>query len=307
MSATPGDHPVHLLEVELAAGRVELVDLVGHPEQLVLGPAQPAQPAAVAVLLVGAHLRVDEGLERLPRSRLALGEGGVDLGVEPVEDRLHVLLGRGEDALDLRGDLGALGLVLGLGLGFRGDQRGQRRALAGLHAGDPGGRLGRGVGLVLGDDLLLVLPELRGRGLRVCGGGLLVGQRLLELRFVRLRELLLGDLALGHLLVGLVRSGGEVELLGRGRLGGRARSRDGRGLARLLGRHRGDRLRDGLRLVRRRVGGRLDVLCLPVLPAADQAGDLALDLAGLPGLLVVVGLLERLRATSPRSRPSPRR
>ena len=66
-------------------------------------------------------------------------------------------------------------------------------------------------------------PELRGRGLRVCRGGLLVVQRLLELRLVGLRELLLGDLALRHLLVGLVRSGGEVELLGRGRLGCRAR------------------------------------------------------------------------------------
>ena len=53
----PGDDAVHLLEVQLAAGLVELVDLVRHPEQLVLGPAQPAEPAAVPVLLVGRHLR----------------------------------------------------------------------------------------------------------------------------------------------------------------------------------------------------------------------------------------------------------
>ena len=147
---------------------------------------------------------------------------------------------------------------------------------------------------MLGDDLLLLLPELPGSGLRVRGGGLLVGQRLLELRLARLSELLLADLALRHLLVGLVRAGGEVELLGRGRFGRRARGRDRRGLARLLGRHRGDRLGDGLRLVRRRIGGRLDGLGLAVLTGADQARDLTLDLGGLPGLLVVVGLLERL-------------
>ncbi len=65
----PRDDAVHLLEVELAAGLVELVDLVGHPEQLVLGPAQAAQPPAVAVLLVRRHLGGDVRLERRSGAR----------------------------------------------------------------------------------------------------------------------------------------------------------------------------------------------------------------------------------------------
>ena len=39
------DHVVHLLEIELASGLVEFIDLGGHSEQLVLGPTNPpSQP-----------------------------------------------------------------------------------------------------------------------------------------------------------------------------------------------------------------------------------------------------------------------
>ena len=88
---------------------------------------------------------------------------------------------------------------------------------------------------------------------------------LLELGLVGLRQLLLGDLAVGHLLVGLVLAGREVELLGRRRLGHGAGRRDRHGLPGLLRAHRRDRLGDRLGLVRRRLGGGLDVLGLALL------------------------------------------
>ena len=157
----------------------------------------------------------------------------VDLGVDAVEDLLHVGLGGGEDLLDLGGDLGALGLVLRLGLALRGDQLRDGGALGALHAGDAGGGLGGGLLLALGDGLLLLLAVLGRRRVRVLGGLLLVGQRALELRLAGLRQLLVGDLGVGHLLVGLVLAGLEVDLLGRGGLGHRARCRDRYRLARV--------------------------------------------------------------------------
>ena len=100
----------------------------------------------------------------------------------------------------------------------------------------------------------------------------------------------------GHLLVGLVLAGLEVDLLGRGGLGhgagGRDRARPAPGAP---GPERGDLLGHGLGLVGRRLGRGLDVLGRALLALGDHALDLALDLARLPGLLVVVGLLEGLR------------
>ncbi|MCA1673841.1 MAG: hypothetical protein LC799_17110, partial [Actinobacteria bacterium] len=145
--------------------------------------------------------------------------------------------------------------------------------------------------LPLLDDLLLVLAKLRGRGVGVGGGGLLVGQCLLELGLVGLRQLRLGDLRVGHLLVGLMRTGREVDLLGWRRLGHRTRGRERHRLVRLLLGHRRDRLRDRRGLIRWGLGGGLDVLGLALLALRDQALDLALDLAYLAGLFVVVGLL----------------
>ena len=105
----------------------------------------------------------------------------------------------------------------------------------------------------------------------------------------------LADLGVGHLLVGLVLAGREVELLGRRRLRHGAGRRDRHRLPGRLRSHRRDRLRHRLRLVRRRLGRRLDVLGLALLALGDQTLDLALDLTGLAGGLVVVGLLQRLR------------
>ena len=117
----------------------------------------------------------------------------------------------------LRGDLGALRLVLGLGLALVGDQLGQRRALGALHAGDAGLGLRGRFGLGLRDDVLLLLAELPGRRVSVGGRRLLVGKRLLEIRLVGLRELLLADVGVRHLLVGLLLAGLEIELFGRRR------------------------------------------------------------------------------------------
>ena len=109
------------------------------------------------------------------------------------------------------------------------------------------------------------------------------------------RQLRLVDLGLGHLLVGLVLAGREVDLLGRRRLRHRPGRGDRRRLAGLLRPHRRHRLGHRLGRVRRRLGRGLDVLGLALLALADQSLDLALDLTGLAGLLVVVGLLQRLR------------
>ena len=83
------------------------------------------------------------------------------------------------------------------------DQLRQRSDLAGLHAAHAGSGLRGGLGLALRDDVLLLLAELPGRGVGVLGRGVLVGQRLLELRLVRLGQLRLADVGTGHLLVGL--------------------------------------------------------------------------------------------------------
>src|SRR5262249_27052703 len=149
-------------------------------EQFVLGPAQAAQPAAVTVFLVGRHLGGDVALERLPGGFLAVLECLFHLGVEAVGDLFPFALGGGEDGLDFPGDLGAFGLVLGLGLALVGDQLGQRGALVAVHGGDAGGGLLGGLRLALLDGLLLLLTQLRRRGVGVGGGGLLVGQGLLE-------------------------------------------------------------------------------------------------------------------------------
>ena len=90
-------------------------------------------------------------------------------------------------------------------------------ALGALHAGDAGLGLRGRFGLGLRDDVLLLLAELAGCGVGVCGRRLLVGERLLEVRLVGLRELLLADLGVRHFLVGLVLAGLEVELFGRRR------------------------------------------------------------------------------------------
>ena len=134
-----------------------------------------------------------------------------------------------------------------------------------------------------------------GRGVGVRGRGLLVRQRSLEFRLVGIRQLRFADLGVREFLVRLRLPGREVGLLGRRRLGCGARGRDRRRLSRLFGGHRGDRLRYRLGLIRRSFGSRLDVLGLTVLAGRDQALDLPLDLTGLAGLLVVVGLLQRLR------------
>ena len=215
----PGNDAVHLLEVQLAAGLVELVDLARHPEQFVLGPAQSAEPAAVAILLVRGHLGRDVGLERRAGAGLALFEFLLHLGIEAIEDLLHVDLGGGEDPLDLGGDLGAFGLVLRLGLALVRDQLGQRSTLGALHAGDAGGRLRGSLDLALRQDLVLLRPELAGRRIGVRSRGLLVSKALLELRLVRLRELLVADFRVRHLLIGLLFTGGEIQLLGRRRFG----------------------------------------------------------------------------------------
>ena len=137
----PGDGLVHLLEVELPAGHVELVDLVGHPFDLVPGPAERPEPAAVPILLVRRHLRRDIALEHRPRGGLALVELLLHLRVDAVEDLPHIGLGGVEDLLDLGRDLGPLRLVLGLGLALVRDQLGQRRTPGALHPGHTGGGL----------------------------------------------------------------------------------------------------------------------------------------------------------------------
>ena len=308
MSATLRDDLVHLLEVELAAGHVELVDLVRHPADLVPQPAELAGPAAVPVLLVRRHLGRDVVLERRARDLLAVLELLLDLGVDAVEDPLHVRLGGVEDRLDLRGDLGPPLLVLRLRLALVRDQLGQRGALGALHAGDALLGLGVGVGLALLDDLLLLLAVLPRRLVRVrrrppsCRRGACSNCGSLDSASC---SSVTSPSAIS--LVDLVLAGLEVDLLRRRRLGHRTGGRDRHRRAGLLGGHRRDRLRHRLRLVRRRLGGRLDVLGLALLALGDQSLDLALDLAGLARLLVVVGLLQRLRATSPRWPPSPRR
>ena len=166
------------------------------------------------------------------------------------------------------------------------DQLGQRRALGALHAGDRRPWSPRPASaLRLRDDVLLLLAELAGRGVGVLGRRLLVGERLLELGSLDSRQLLLADVGVGQLLVGLVLAGGEVELLGRRGLGRRARGRDRRGLARLLRRHRGDRLGDRLGLVRRRLGGGLDVLGLALLALVTRPLTSPLTSPALPDSL----------------------
>ena len=118
----PGDDLVHLLEVELAPGHVELVDLVGHPLDLVPGPAERPEPAAVPVLLVRRHLRRDIALEHRSCGSLPLAELLLHHRVDAVEDLLDVGLGGVEDPLDLGRDLGPLRLVLGLRLALVRDQ-----------------------------------------------------------------------------------------------------------------------------------------------------------------------------------------
>jgi hypothetical protein len=86
-----------------------------------------------------------------------------------------------------------------------------------VHAGDAGGGRGRGIGLALLDDFLLVRAELPGRGVGVRSRSMLFGQRLLEFRFVGLRQLGFGDLRGRQFLVGLVLAGGQIDLLGRRR------------------------------------------------------------------------------------------
>ena len=309
MSATLRDDAVHLLEVELAAGRVELVDLRRHPDELVLGPAQPAEPAAVAVLLVGRHL----GGRRTPRTPPAplaspCSNAFSTLGSRPsrifftsasvaakIPWILAVTSARLASSFDLVLPLSATSLA-------------SAAPLAPCMPATPAVVSAAASALPCAITCLLLLAELAGRRVGVRGGGLLVGERLLELRLVRLGQLLLADLGVGHLLVGLVLAGREVELLGRRRL--RApRPRPGSGPPGpaapapigVTG------LGTALDWSGRRLGGGLDVLGLPLLALGHQALDLALDLAGLAGLLVVVGLLRGSSATSPRSPPSPRR
>ena len=169
---------------------------------------------------------------------LARFEFLLHLRVDAVEDLLHVFFGLGVDGLHVRGDLGALRLVLRLRLALVGDQLRQRRTLGALHAGDAGLGLRGRFGLGLRDDVLLLLAELAGCGVGVCGRLLLVGKRLLEIRFVRFRQLLLADVGVRHLLVRLLLAGLEVELLGRRRFGYRTRGGNRCGGSLLLGPHR---------------------------------------------------------------------
>ena len=124
------DHRVHRGQVADAALRVEDVDLARHAEELVLEPAGAAEEAAVAVVLVGVHLRAHVVLELLAGGLLAAGEGGVDLAVEAGEDAGDLGLGLVVDRLDVGGDLGPLGLVLALGLALGAGDLGQRGDLA---------------------------------------------------------------------------------------------------------------------------------------------------------------------------------
>ncbi len=141
-----------------------------------------------------------------------------------------------------------------------------------------------------------VLPELHGRGLRVCGGGLLVGQRLPELRFAGLRDCCSVTSPCAISWFAATVSAARLSCSGGAGLGAAPPAGTAVDLARLFGRHRGDRLGDGLRLVRRRVRRLLDVLGLAVLiPLLTRPATSALTSPGLPGLLVLVGLLERLR------------
>ena len=184
----PGDDAIHLLEVQLAPGLVEFVDLRRHAGQLVPEPTISAEPAAVSVLLVGRHLRRNVRLEVRAGVLLARFEFLLDLRVDRLEDLAYVFFGLGVDGLHVRGDLGALGLVLRLCLALVGDQLGQGRPLGALHAGHAGLGLGGRFGLGLGDGVLLLLAELSGCGVGVCGRLLLIGKRLLEIRLVRLRQ-----------------------------------------------------------------------------------------------------------------------
>src|SRR5262249_42086432 len=114
----PVDHRVHLAQVEAAALAVEGVDLRRHAGDLVFGPAGPAEPAAVALLLEGVHLGSVQVFVGLLRGGGALVEGLADFAVQTVELGLDAGLSLGVDVLDVGGDLGALLLVLALGLGL---------------------------------------------------------------------------------------------------------------------------------------------------------------------------------------------
>ena len=98
MSATRLDGDVHLLEVELAPGHVELVDLVRHPADLVPEPAGTCRPTAVPVFLYADILP-----RRVPgtSSRAAFSPIELLLHLGSMPSRIfHVGSGGVEDRLD---------------------------------------------------------------------------------------------------------------------------------------------------------------------------------------------------------------
>ena len=226
----PGDDLVHLLEIELAAGHVELVDLVRHPLDLVPGPAERSEPAAVPVLLVRRHLRRDIALEhRLVRrpppapnsfstsgsmpSRIFLTSASVALKIPSI---LVVTSARFASSLDLALPLSATSFARAAPL------------LLCIPATPPAVSAAASA-LPWAMTCASCCRNSPGAVSACSAAAFLSASAPVELRLVRLGQLVLADLAVGHLRVGLVLAGGQVELFGRRRLGHGAGRRDRHG------------------------------------------------------------------------------
>ena len=293
----PRDDAVHLLEVELAAGFVELVDLRRHPDELVLGPAQAAQPAAVAVLLVRRHLR-PRRTSRRPPGRLPrrCSNAASTLGSMPsrifftsasvaakMPWTLAVTSARFASSFDLVLPLSATSLA-------------SAAPLAPCMPATPAVVSAAASALPCCDDLLLLLAELRrarcrrGRPRPACRRapagtrGSFDCASCASVTSASAISWLASCLPAARLTCSAGAGFGTAPAAGIG-----AASPGCSWAIGVTG------FGDRLGLVRRRLGRGLDVLGLALLALGDQALDLALDLAGLAGLLVLVGLLEGLR------------
>ena len=188
-------------------------------------------------------------------------------------------------------DLGAFGLVLGLGLApspatTRAAPRPWR-----LHARHAGRGLHRGVGLARRETCCSCSRNSPGRLCECCAAACLASSAC-QLGLVRLAQLFLGDLVLGHLLVGLVRAGREIDLLGRAPACGTAPAAGyGRRRPGFSGPIGATCFGAAFDWVGRRLGAVSMSFACGFLALRDQSGDLVLDLAGLPGLRVLVASL----------------